>query len=86
MHVEPIDLGQELRQRVQFRLEFLEVVVGAPVASEFCIVASCTPCEASTTVSRSGHLVAFMRLRNSVSSASGTLKRKGRTAGVVSLI
>src|SRR5215470_9258095 len=51
------------------------------------MVASCTPCDASATVSRSGHFVAFMRLRNSVSSASGTLKRKGRTAvGVVSWV
>lgn len=37
------------------------------------IVASCTPCDASVTVSRSGHIVALMRLRNSLSSASGTL-------------
>ena len=33
---------------------------------------SCTPCDASVTVSRSGHLAASMRLLNSVSSASGT--------------
>src|SRR5580693_8447712 len=37
------------------------------------IVASCTPWVASVTVSRSGHFVALMRLRKSVSSASGTL-------------
>src|SRR4249920_2551741 len=59
----------------------------AQYCASFCIVASCTPCDASVTVSRSGHFVAFMRLRNSVSSASGTLKPKGRTAvGVVSLV
>jgi hypothetical protein len=39
--------------------------------ASLCVVASCTPCEASVTVSRSGHLVASMRLRKSVSSASG---------------
>ena len=37
------------------------------------MVARCTPCDASVTVSRSGHFVALMRLRNSVSSASGML-------------
>src|SRR5712664_1449394 len=42
--------------------------------------ASCTPCDASVTVSRSGHLVALMRLRNSVSSASGISTRNGRIA------
>src|SRR5688572_15234118 len=42
--------------------------------------ASCTPCDASVTVSRSGHFVALMRRRNSVSSASGTFTRNGRTA------
>src|SRR6266852_9272339 len=44
------------------------------------MVASCTPCDASETVSRSGHFVALMRLRNSVSSASGTFTLKGRRA------
>ena len=44
------------------------------------IIASCTPWGASVTVSRSGHTVAFTRLRNSASSASGTLLRKGRMA------
>src|SRR5262245_50431209 len=40
--------------------------------------ASCTPC--SGPVSFSGHLVALMRRRNSVSSASGTCTRTGRIA------
>src|SRR5579863_5884449 len=44
------------------------------------VVASCTPCDASVTVSRSGHLVALMRLRNSVSSVSGTFTWNGRMA------
>src|SRR5260370_19155705 len=49
------------------------------------MVASCTPCDASATVSRSGHFVALMRLRNSVSSASGTFTRNGRIACACSL-
>src|ERR1700736_853363 len=44
------------------------------------MVASCTPCDASATVSRSGHFVALMRVRKSVSSASGTFTRNGRIA------
>src|SRR6266436_3429151 len=44
--------------------------------------ASCTPWVASVTVSRSGHFVALMRLRNSVSSASGTFTRNGRIAAL----
>src|SRR5260370_21035973 len=35
MNVEPIDLGHELREGIQPRLEPPEVVVGAPVAREF---------------------------------------------------
>src|SRR5438093_1011987 len=42
------------------------------------MVASGTPCESSSTVSRSGHLVAATRRRSSTSSSSGTLTRKGR--------
>src|SRR5215813_2134995 len=45
-----------------------------------CINASRTPCESSVTVSCSGHLVALMRLRNSVSSASGKPTRNQRMA------
>src|SRR5918996_1454585 len=33
--LDPVDLGRELRQRVQPRLQSLEVVLGAPVAGEF---------------------------------------------------
>src|SRR2546429_2680015 len=35
MNVEPIDLGHELREGIQPRLEPPEVIVGAPVAHEF---------------------------------------------------
>ena len=42
--------------------------------------ASGTPCESSSTVSRSGHLVALMRLRRSSSAASGNATRSSRMA------
>ena len=87
VNVEPIDLGHEFRQGVQSRLDLAPVVLRRPIVGERLSRRDRTPCESSVTVSRSGHLVAFMRLRNSVSSASGTLKRKGRTAvGVVSWV
>ena len=71
--VEPVDLGDEVRQRLEPRLALAPVVLRRPIAARApAVVASCTPCEASATVSRSGHRVALMRLRNSVSSASGT--------------
>ena len=46
------------------------------------------PCERSATSSLEGHLVAFMRLRNSASSASGTFTRNGRilSAGCPALL
>src|SRR5258705_8131541 len=52
----------------------------AQYCASACRKASCTPCDASVTVSRSGHLVALMRLRNSVSSASGTSTQNERRA------
>src|SRR5262245_22212228 len=45
-----------------------------------CIVLSCTPCDVSATVSRSGHCVAAMRRRRSTSFASGTSMRNARMA------
>jgi len=62
--VQPVDLGDEVRQVVQFRLAFAPVVAVAQYRASSCITASRTPCESSVTVSRSGHLVAFTRLRN----------------------
>src|SRR6516165_2399150 len=41
------------------------------------------PCDSSATVSRSGHLTVFMRLRNSESSARGKFTWNGRTASLV---
>jgi hypothetical protein len=43
--VQAVDLGHELRQGVQPRLEPPEVVLGLPVLRESCIVANCTPCD-----------------------------------------
>ncbi len=42
------------------------------------IVASCSPCDAAMTASRSGHFGAFMPPRNSVSSAPGKSTRNSR--------
>src|SRR5256712_3730211 len=44
------------------------------------MVASCTPCVSSATVSFSGQRVAAMRRRRSTSASSGTSTRKGRIA------
>ena len=44
------------------------------------MVASCTPCVASFTCSRSGQRVAFMRRRRSARSSSGKFTLKGRMA------
>ena len=51
--------------------------------ASFCIVASCTPCDESATVSRSGHCVAAMRRRRLARASSATLMRKGRMSGWV---
>src|SRR6266851_2028729 len=47
------------------------------------MVASCTPCVASATVSRAGHFVALMRRRRSTSASSGTWMEKGRIASAL---
>jgi len=47
-----------------------------------CIRASRTPCESSSTVSRSGHLVAPTRLRRSASFSSGKETSSGRISVV----
>src|SRR3954451_17959264 len=46
------------------------------------MVASGTPCESSSTVSRSGHLVASMRRRRSMSSESSKPTSNARMVGV----
>ncbi len=71
MNVEPIDLGDELRQGVQPRLALAPVVICRPIVRELLSRRELHALRASVTVSRSGHLVALMRLRKSVSSVSG---------------
>src|SRR5260370_6678602 len=44
------------------------------------MVANCTPCDASLTVSRSGHFVALTRRRKSATSAAEKFTRNGRMA------
>src|SRR5437868_6692286 len=73
MNVETIDLSDEVRYGSQFRLALAPVVVCFPIAREILHRASCTPCDASATCSRSGHLVALTRRRRSSRSASGKL-------------
>ena len=67
MNVEPVDLGDELRQGVEPRLRLSPIVAGAPVAHQLLNFSSRTPCDRSLTVSRSGHRVAPMRRRRSSS-------------------
>ena len=45
VNVEPVDLGDELRQGVQLRLALAPVVVRRPIARELLIIASGTPCD-----------------------------------------
>ena len=78
--VQAVDLGQELGQRVQLGLDLAPVVGGRPVAGEARMVARGTPWESSSTVSRSGHLVASIRRRSPARSSSGKLTRNGRIA------
>jgi len=72
MNVEPIDLGDELREGVQSRLALAPIVFGRPVARELLNRRELHALRRIRDRSRSGHRVASMRLRNSVSSASGT--------------
>ena len=72
MNVEPIDLGDELREGVQSRLALAPIVFGRPVARELSNRRELHALRRIRDRSRSGHRVASMRLRNSVSSASGT--------------
>jgi hypothetical protein len=75
VNVESVDLGQELRQGVEFRFDLAPVIFARPIAGERL---SC--CDWSDTVSRSGQRVALIRRRNSESSESGKLARNGRIA------
>jgi hypothetical protein len=72
MNVQSVDLGDELRQGVQFCLDLAPVILCRPIARQRLHRRELHSLVASVTVSRSGHFVALMRLRNSVSSVSGT--------------
>ena len=78
--VDPVDLGPELRQRVEPCLATAPVVLVRPVPGERLIVASCTPWERSWTSSLLGRRVAARRRRSSSSASSGTSTWKGRIA------
>ena len=65
MNIQPIDLGDELRERIQFRLDLAPVVVRCRIAREGLSCRELHPLRCIRDV-------AFMRLRNSVSSDSGT--------------
>src|SRR5215831_10025401 len=80
MNVEPVDFGHKLRQRVQRRLALSPVIIFRPIAREVLHHRERHALRIVGNVSRSGHLVASMRWRNSESSASGTLILNGRTA------
>src|SRR5262252_9824159 len=50
MNVEAVDLGDELRQGVQFLLAFAPIVICCPVTREVLNHREGTPCESSLTV------------------------------------
>ena len=82
--VEPVDLGDELRQGVELRLALAPVVVRRPVARE--VLERSRAARPATCPRRSPSPATAwpsMRRRMSSSSASGTLTRKGRIAVVV---
>jgi len=64
MNVQPVDLGDELRERVQFRLAFAPIVIGPPITREVLSRRELHALRCIGDVSRSGHFVALMRLRN----------------------
>ena len=85
MNVQPVDIRDELRQSVQSSFDLAPIVICRPIAREFLQSSLALPNwrlpllkYGPLTVPLSGHLVAFMRLRNSVSSASGTFTLNGR--------
>ena len=79
MNVEPVDLGDELRQGVELRLALAPVVIGRPIARE---LLHRRELHALRFIRRPfpvpANLVAVMRRRRSARSSSGTLKWNGR--------
>jgi hypothetical protein len=84
--VEPVDLGDELRQGPEPRLALAPVVLGFPVAASAWIVASCTPWDSSSTVSFSGQFVAPMRSRRSSRASSETSNSNERMSVVWTVV
>jgi hypothetical protein len=78
VHVDAVDLGDELGQRVQACLDAPEVVVVEPVPRELFDRGQLDACERSVTSSLSGQRVAAMRRRRSSSSACPISNVKGR--------
>ena len=72
MNIQPIDLGDEPRECIQFRLDLAPVVVGCPIAREGVN-------RRELHALRCIRDVAFMRLRNSVSSDSRNFHMKKLT-------
>jgi hypothetical protein len=71
MNVQPIDLGDELRQSVEFRLDLAPVIVRAPIARECLNGRELYGLRSVRDRFPLRPLGPLMRLRNSVSSASG---------------
>ena len=80
--VEPVDLGDEVRQGVQLRFEAAPVVLRAPVPRELLHRRERHALRVVADGLALGPLVALMRLRRSAKSASGNSIRNGRTARV----
>jgi hypothetical protein len=76
--LDAVDLGRELRERVEPCLELAEVVVLGPVRASSFIVANWTPWERSSTSSLLGQRVAAMRRRRSSICSSRISEWKGR--------
>src|ERR1700731_263762 len=72
MNVKAVDLIDELRKTFNLASTLRQSYTSAQYCATFCIVLSWTPRDASPTSSCSGHRAPRMRLRSSVSSASGS--------------
>ena len=80
LDIHAVDCGDELRQRIQLRLEPCASCSRRPSSAPApASRANWMPWDSSLTVSLSGQRVAAIRLRRSTSCFSGTRTRKGRT-------
>ena len=78
MDIEPVDLRDELGERIQLGLELAPVVIGGPVVDELLYLGQLRAWVRSLTVSRSGQRGTATRRRSSWSDSSGMSIRKGR--------